>query len=126
MDQAQQEVSALCSVQEDALGLRVQAMKLAQMIRVWAAMNGVQHAELAEQWKCAASTVTRFLKNEQSPDGPTMGRISAWTLGEMSPEHPVDAKELERRVDRLERILEGDRAAIQAATMLIPIGGQHG
>jgi hypothetical protein len=100
-----------------------EAMKLAMMIRVWATVNGVEHAKLAEEWQCSASTVTRFLRNEQSPDGPTIGRIIAWCFGEQPAQVLVDAKELERRVDRLERLYEGDREAINAASMFIPLDG---
>ncbi len=57
-------------------------MRLSEMIRLWAAANRVEYAELAKQWNASPSTVTRFLKNDQMPNGPTMGRIIAWTLDE--------------------------------------------
>lgn len=126
LDKAQQALQPVRCLQEDAVGMHLQKMKLAHMIRVWAAVNGVQHAQLAEEWKCGASTVTRFLKDAQSPDGPTMGRVIAWVLSEQPAEQPVDVKELERRIDRLERLYQGDRAAVNAASMFIPIGGDHG
>lgn len=55
-------------------------MRLAWMIRMWAAANGIEYAKLAEQWQASPSTVTRFLHNEQMPNGPTMARIIAWLM----------------------------------------------
>ncbi len=55
-------------------------MKMAEMIRLWAAANRIEGAALAIAWQCSPSTVTRFLANGQMPNGPTMGRIIAWML----------------------------------------------
>lgn len=50
------------------------------MIRVWCATNNVEYATLAKEWQASPSTVTRFLANEQMPNGPTMARIIAWLM----------------------------------------------
>lgn len=55
-------------------------MKLAEVIRLWAKVNDVEYATLAQQWQASPSTVTRFLKGEQMPNGETTARIIAWLL----------------------------------------------
>lgn len=55
-------------------------MRLAQVIKLWAKVNDVEYASLAEAWQASPSTVTRFLADEQMPNGPTMARIIAWLM----------------------------------------------
>jgi hypothetical protein len=55
-------------------------MRLAQMIRIWCAANGVEYATLAKEWQASRSTVTRFLANGRMPNGPTMARIISWLM----------------------------------------------
>lgn len=57
-------------------------MRLAVLIRLWAKLNDVEYAALAAQWQASPSTVTRFLKDGQMPNGKTMARIIAWLMEE--------------------------------------------
>lgn len=53
-------------------------MKLATIIRLYVAVNAVSQKDLAKEWGVGESTVTRFLKNGQMPDGRSTARIIAW------------------------------------------------
>lgn len=48
------------------------------MIRLYVAVKGLEQKEIAEAWGCGESTVTRFLKGGQVPNGPTVARIIGW------------------------------------------------
>ena len=56
--------------------------RLATMIRIYVAMNGIQAKSLAKSWGCSPSTVTRFLKGEVMPDARTVIRIISWCIEE--------------------------------------------
>lgn len=55
-------------------------MRLAELIRLYAAVKNLEQKQLAEAWQCGESTVTRFLKDGQVPNGTTMARVIAWLM----------------------------------------------
>ena len=57
-------------------------MRLSQMIRIYCAANNVSQKALSEQWGIGESTMTRFLANEQMPNGQAVARIIAWLFEE--------------------------------------------
>jgi hypothetical protein len=55
-------------------------MRLAKVVRLYAAANSIAHSHLAEEWRAPPATVCRFLSGKQTPNGRTMARIIAWLL----------------------------------------------
>lgn len=60
--------------------------RLAEMLRLYLALNNTRQERLAEEWGCSASTVTRLVKAGRLPDGPTVARIIAWLFDQKGPQ----------------------------------------
>lgn len=55
-------------------------MRLPELIKLWAKVNDIDYATLAKEWSASQSTVTRFLADEQMPNGQTTARIIGWLM----------------------------------------------
>lgn len=54
--------------------------RLAIAVRLLLTWSDAQQRQLAREWECSESTVTRFLAGTATPEPKTMLRIFAWLL----------------------------------------------
>lgn len=94
-------------------------MRLAEMLRLYIAANGLEQKAVAAEIGISESTLSRFLSGASMPDGIGFMRVVAWATGVDMPK----TSELEQRVENLEAVIERNAPAIQAAWMHVPFGG---
>lgn len=94
-------------------------MRLADMLRLYIAANGLEQKMVATEIGISESTLSRFLSGASTPDGIGFMRVVAWATGIDMPK----GSEIEARLLTLEAQQAKDRPAIQAAWMHVPIGG---
>lgn len=66
--------------QDELPAIELSNCRLAKMIRLWCKVHDIEYTTLAKAWEASPSTVTRFLADEQMPNGPTMARVIAWLM----------------------------------------------
>jgi len=94
-------------------------MRLAEMLRLYIAANGLEQKAVATEIGVSESTLSRFVSGNAVPDAIGFMRIIAWATGGGLPK----GNEIERRVRKLEAQAEANAPAMQAAWMQVPIGG---
>ncbi len=55
-------------------------LRIVHILRNYTAAASLQYKDLAKEWGCSQSTVSRFMAGSHMPDGHTMMRIVAWML----------------------------------------------
>lgn len=94
-------------------------MRLAEMLRLYIAANGLEQKAVANDIGVSESTFSRFLAGNAMPDAIGFMRIIAWATGATAPK----GSDIELRVRNLEALAEANAPAMQAAWMHVPLDG---
>lgn len=94
-------------------------MRLAEMLRLYIAANGLEQKAVAAEIGVSESSFSRFLAGNSVPDAIGFMRIVSWVTGVTAPKQT----DLERRVETLEEAARRAFPALQAAQRFVPLGG---
>lgn len=98
-------------------------MKLARMVRLFVeTTDGLSQKQVAAEIGINESTLSRFLNGESMPDAVGFSKILTWCLSEsIAP----PSESLASRVEALERAINSNAPAIEAAWKHVRLGGHH-